>query len=55
MDQKDKLQVEDTGPRDGEQSVSVFVEGQVAKPSESIGFDEKWRKLRRQEPDKSLS
>lgn len=55
MDQRSKFQVEDAVHRDGEQSVSVFMEGQVAKSSESIRFDERWRKLRKQEPGKSLS
>ena len=47
--------MEDTAHRDREQSVSMFVEGHVAKSSESIGFGETWRKLRKQESGKSLS
>lgn len=41
MDQESNFQVEDTAHRDGEQSVSVFVGGHVAKASESIGFGER--------------
>ena len=48
MDQGSKFQVEDTVRNDGEQRVSR------AKSSESIRFDERWRKLRKQEPEMSL-